>query len=300
MQPLKWAAVQATSSILKQVTTVLATEITDTSTQTNTSTKKLVILEGHNGQAFAVKAALAEVETPLVCIHQHDLEFTFDFDLERVLDVLADPAVSVKYVGLPLLVNLHYEGIAYQHHGVRVKPETHRGLSLMPIIFWYDSTHITSVEHYTALVFGPEEAYNPGNFVEETFGVRQRNDIMAKGMEAHAKYGTYHCISTASDGTRRPLICHLNGVRFLTPEQRAAMGYPADPPVEFYPSRTMMSRKQRKVRHILDAVLELADVDIDVSSTVRNILSKLLNETRLRISEPASYHLPTSLLSQKP
>ncbi|CAE6948943.1 unnamed protein product [Symbiodinium sp. KB8] len=242
---------------------------------------KLVILEGHNGQAFAVKAALAEVETPLVCIHQHDLEFTFDFDLERVLDVLADPAAGVKYVGLPLLVNLHYEGIAYQHHGVRVKPEMHRGLSLMPIIFWYDSTHITSVEHYTALVFGPEEAYNPGNFVEETFGVRQRNDIMAKGMEAHAKYGTYHCISTASDGTRRPLICHLNGVRFLTPEQRAAMGYPADPPVEFYPSRTMMSRKQRKVRHILDAVLELADVDIDVSSTVRNILSKLLNETHL-------------------
>ncbi|CAE7910778.1 unnamed protein product, partial [Symbiodinium necroappetens] len=97
---------------------------------------KLVILEGHNGQAFAVKAALAEVETPLVCIHQHDLEFTFDFDLERVLDVLADPAAGVKYVGLPLLVNLHYEGIAYQHHGVRVKPEMHRGLSLMPIIFW--------------------------------------------------------------------------------------------------------------------------------------------------------------------
>lgn len=51
-----------------------------------------------------------------------------------------------------------------------------------------DSTHITSVEHYMSLVFS--ETYVAGNFVEETFGVRQRNDIMAKGMAVHAKYGT--------------------------------------------------------------------------------------------------------------
>ncbi|CAK9089740.1 unnamed protein product [Durusdinium trenchii] len=222
---------------------------------------KLIILQGHNGQAMAVKAALQEVDTPLVCIHQHDLEFTVDFCLEKVLDVLEDEATPVKYVGLPLLVNLHYEAIAFQHHGVKVKVEEYQGLSFMPIIFWYDSTHITSVKHYMSLVFGMEQTYSAGNFVEETFGVRQRNDIMANGMGdgVHAKYGTYHCISMSSDGLRRPLICHLNGVRFLTPQQREALGYPPDPPVEFYPSRTMTNRKQRKVRHILDIVLELAD-----------------------------------------
>ncbi|CAJ1337477.1 unnamed protein product, partial [Effrenium voratum] len=241
---------------------------------------KLVILEGHNGQAMAVKAGLKEVDTPLVCIHQHDLEFTFDFGLDTVLDLLEDGS-PVKYVGMPLLVNLHYEGIAFQHHGVRVKPELHEGLSLMPIIFWYDSTHITSVRHYESLVFGPDESYAPGNFVEETFGVRQRNDIMANGMSAHPKYGTYHYISHSVDGSRRPLIMHLNGVRFLTPEQRLALG------VEFYPSRTMTSRRQRKVKHILDEVLEFADVDMEFSSTVRNLLSKMLNDTRHRLSAPA-------------
>ncbi|CAE8618065.1 unnamed protein product [Polarella glacialis] len=254
---------------------------------------RIVVLDGRNGQAMAVKAGLAEVETPYVLVHQHDLEFTFDFNLEKVLDVLDDDTNSVKYVGLPLLVNLHYESIAWQHHGVRVKKEAHKGVDLVPVIFWYDSTHITSVRHYQTLVFGPEEVYTAGNFVEETFGVRQRNDVMAKGMDVHAaKYGTYHCLSHALDGSRRPLIMHLNGVRFLTPEQRAARGYPADPPVEFFPSRVLLNRKQRKLKHILDAILGLAGMlDGTQAGRVKDILSKLINETRVRCSELSSTRL---------
>eukprot|EP00913_Durusdinium_trenchii_P033766 g31610.t1 len=145
---------------------------------------KLIILQGHNGQAMAVKAALQEVDTPLVCIHQHDLEFTVDFCLEKVLDVLEDEATPVKYVGLPLLVNLHYEAIAFQHHGVKVKVEEYQGLSFMPML-------------------------------------AELMDLVLDDVEIK--------------------------------------GYPPDPPVEFYPSRTMTNRKQRKVRHILDIVLELAD-----------------------------------------
>lgn len=254
---------------------------------------RLVILDGHNGQALAVKAGLAHVETPLVCVHQHDLEFPFDFNLSRVLDVLEDDSNNVRYVGLPLLTNLHYEAVAWQHHGVRVQTEVHNDVHLVPVIFWYDSTHITSVRHYHTLPFGPNEVYSPGNFVEETFGVRQRADIMAQGMGAHAKYGTYHCLSHASDGTRRPLICHLNGVRFLTPEQRAERGFPADPPVEFYPSRVMMNRRQRKIKRVLDAVLSFAGMDDQQAAKVRDILAKELNETRVRCSPPASQCLPT-------
>merc|ERR1712085_43558 len=87
---------------------------------------RLVILDGHNGQALALQAGLDEVETPFVCIHQHDLEFTFDFNLSAVLDVLEDETNTVKYVGMPLLTNLSYEAIAWQHHAVRVEPEQHR------------------------------------------------------------------------------------------------------------------------------------------------------------------------------
>ncbi|CAK0791596.1 unnamed protein product, partial [Prorocentrum cordatum] len=196
---------------------------------------RLVHMDGRNGQALALQAGLRYVETPYVLVHQHDLEFTLDFGLGRVLDVLEDESNCVKYVGMPLLTNLHYEAIAWQHHGVKVAVEEHGGLQLVPVVFWYDSTHITSVGHYNSL---------------ETFGVRQRNDIMATGLAAHARYGTYpearradHCVSHPIPPERRPLICHLNGVRFLTPEQRAARGYPADPPVEFFCSRTMTSRR---------------------------------------------------------
>merc|ERR1711896_115324 len=102
---------------------------------------------------------------------------------------------------------------------------------------------------------------------------------MEAGMQhVHSTYGTYHLISEASDGTRRPLICHLNGVRFLTPEQRAEKGYPADPGVEFFPSRVMLNKRQRKVRTILDAVERFAGIGKDHSQEVRNILSMLLNE----------------------
>merc|ERR1712054_374839 len=137
--------------------------------------------------------------------------------------------------------------------------------------------------------------YIAGNFVEETFGIRQREDIMAKGMAIHSKYGTYHCLSHDSTGSRRPLICHLTGVRFLTPEQRAERGYPADPPVEFFASRVMMNRKQRKVKRILDSVLSFAGIDEKQAGKLRDLLSKELNETRVRCSPPASQCLPTAL-----
>mmetsp|Transcript_94971 Transcript_94971/g.207720 ORF Transcript_94971/g.207720 Transcript_94971/m.207720 type:complete len:438 (-) Transcript_94971:505-1818(-) len=253
---------------------------------------KIVILEGRNGQALAVKAGLSQVETPFVLVHQHDLEFMFDFNLPRVLDVLEDESNDVKYVGMPLLTNLHYEAIAYQHHGVRVEEVLVGGLKLVPIVFWYDSTHITSVSHYGSLVFSELENYRPGDFVEETFGVRQRADIMAKTMAIHPRYGTYHCLSYGPDNLRRPLICHLNGVRFLTPEQRAARGYPADPGVEFFPSRTMTNKRHRRLKAILDLIVGLSGVDKSDEAKLKDVLSKLLNETRLRSSQPASACLP--------
>lgn len=250
---------------------------------------QIVMLDGRNGQSLGVRAGLDQVETPHVLVHQHDLEFTFDFGLEKVLNVLDDEQNDVKYVGMPLLTNLHYEACAWQHHGVRVEAQVHGGLDLVPIVFWYDSTHITSVKHYKELVFGPGEVYQAGNFVEETFGVRQRNDIMASGMAAaHPRYGTYHCLSHSRDGNRRPLILHLNGVRFLTPLQRAERGFPAEVSVEFHPSRVMMNKKCRKIKTILDGILGYANFDKQLIVTVRNILSAEFNKTRIRGADSAS------------
>lgn len=83
-----------------------------------------------------------------------------------------------------------------------------------------------------------------GNFIEETFGRAQLADIAANGMAAHAKYGTFqleivddHAAGEArgddeddgrswEEGVACIHVAHVHGRRFLTPEQRAACGWP--------------------------------------------------------------------------
>jgi hypothetical protein len=240
----------------------------------------LVILEGRHGQALAVKAGLDYVKTPYVLVHQHDLLFMVDFELRSVLTALESTENDVKYVGMPLLTNIHYEQITFSRHRVKITPivlevEVNGGsggsggnggssgdfaedmgkvsigctnsassakLVLMPIIFWYDSTHVTSVSHYRSLVFNQSNPFRRGDFVEETFGHKQRHHITQASQatprgnshvvevqpaeerweSVHQQYGTYHVVCTDRDGSRVPAICHMNGNRYLTDGQRAA------------------------------------------------------------------------------
>jgi len=80
-------------------------------------------------------------------------------------------------------------------------------------------------------------------------------------------------------------------VRFLTPEQRAERGFPADPPVEFYPSRVMVSKRSRRLRAILDVIVCFVGAELGQANELKNILSKELNETRFRSGKPASHCL---------
>ena len=89
------------------------------------------------------------------------------------------------------------------------------------------------------------------DFIEETYGKAQRADIVAHGMAAHAKYGTWQLQDACceeeeeededeADGTgssrrdgkgrvdRRVVVMHVHGRTFLTAEQRVARGWPAE------------------------------------------------------------------------
>ena len=145
------------------------------------------------------------------------------------------------------------------------------------VLHRYDSTHIAAVNHYRSLTFGTF-VYHHGDFIEETFGVAQRNDIMQQGMAAHATYGTYHLLCYGSDGAQQPAISHLNGVRFLTPEQRVAKGYPAHCDA---PSRVMVHRSERRLKNILDSIIRFAGICEELDR-LKNILSIQLNAARIR------------------
>eukprot|EP00935_MAST-01C_sp_MAST-1C-sp1_P000249 g249.t1 len=350
----------------------------------------LVLLDGRHGQALAVKAGLDYVETELVLVHQHDLLFMVSFDLPAVLTALlsgeeegaeegaraeedTEGAMEgareftgrcVKYVGMPLLTNVHYEQLTLSRHRVKVTPaelevevdvdvgancgvddETDKGtaaqktgvdaeggaaeqrvgaaeermgngcscgidserqatttrtkttrrrgtrkLMLMPVIFWYDSTHITSVRHYRSLVFSSANPFRRGDFIEETFGHKQRHHIVSVHQQqgqraaeaAQREYGTYHLMASDGAGRRVPVICHMNGNRYLTDEQRAAKflqgggqqrrskgrgknknkgkkGQPKGKTVaSLNPSRVMRAPRERRLKPVLDLVMRFA------------------------------------------
>merc|ERR1712151_985073 len=117
---------------------------------------------------------------------------------------------------------------------------------------------------------------------------------MDNGMAMHSTYGTYHLISHAADGSRRPIICHLGGNRFLTPQQRADRGYPAEEPVENYPSRITTQKSKRKVGRMLDSILSFAGLPADIATLVKGILNTEMHRARLRCCVTATECLANS------
>lgn len=110
------------------------------------------------------------------------------------------------------------------------------GLPLMPIVFWYDKTHICSTEFYKKFVFGTVHidysyASNVGQtgklrpiklvsrFIEDTLGAAERGNIKRHGICAFKNYGTY----VLYDNPDKVAIYHADGRSYLTPEEKEAL-----------------------------------------------------------------------------
>jgi hypothetical protein len=205
---------------------------------------RVLALPHRLGFALALKEAVVHhVRTPFVMVVQHDWAFVRPFPLRTVLDAMTrHPAL--KYVGLPSSSQLNYVETCHTRTGIRVESQAARfgGLPLLPLLFWYDKTHIACVEHYRRFVFrdagspeartaaaaaaqaaGERAAFRPGDFIEDTLGQRQLEDVKRNGMSAHAKYGTF-----LLDDGGGAVLAHLHGRRFLTADQREAQGMPRE------------------------------------------------------------------------
>jgi hypothetical protein len=78
-------------------------------------------------------------------------------------------------------------------------------LRFVPLLQWYDSTHICATSHYRDFVFGwrgppgaGKRLVAKGGFIEDKLSQAQLAEIRAHGMEAHAAWGTF----LLDDGTR--------------------------------------------------------------------------------------------------
>lgn len=199
----------------------------------------------YRGFAMAVRDALAYVQTDYVMIIQHDRVLMRPFNVQEVLSIMRNEPSVYKYIGLAsrkseghlLVLTSRYKIDVDEYINVlEDDPEESRDefvrrivvgnevrhnrprRVLVPLIFWYDSTHIASTEHYKKFVFGhhlienvscfqgrPQKLFT-GDFIEDKLGQVEREDIKANGMGVHSKYGTYLLTDYAG-----PFVQHCHG-----------------------------------------------------------------------------------------
>jgi hypothetical protein len=81
-------------------------------------------------------------------------------------------------------------------------------MKLVPMVQWYDSTHVASTAYYRRFVFDRRaKRVAKGGFIEDKLGQQQLKVILERGMAAHASYGTF----ILDDGNPEPVVSHLDG-----------------------------------------------------------------------------------------
>jgi hypothetical protein len=149
------------------------------------SNTELIFCEKWVHLAGAVRKAMAQVTTPYVFIHQHDLLLMKNFDLNGLIATM-DANPNVKHVRLALPpVNRHW-GSDFKFPA----DELIVGPSFVPLcrhFIWSDNDHIASTEYYNQFVLpqceqGPMEMY-----LDRAF----HSALAEFGTTCHPTFGTY-------------------------------------------------------------------------------------------------------------
>jgi len=114
----------------------------------------------------------------------------------------------IGYLGLPTSTTLKHPQKVLSKYRIRIEAvEIGGGLRAMPLLQFYDSTHIARTKWYRSVVFG-RGLVARGGFIEDKFGQAQLADILRRGVvAAHPDYGTWIC----DDGVPLPMVGHLDG-----------------------------------------------------------------------------------------
>ena len=181
-------------------------------------------MESHGGFAMAVKAGLESAKAggeAHALIVQHDRAFCRRVPRAVLHDIVAHlDSSNCRYVGFPSgtskllaskMANVYKLHALLAERTVQLQPPS---LRLRPCIFWYDSNHIVNVaqalEIYAPFANAPAELHTRlgaagvnrfrlrrGDFIEERFGVEQRNLLASLRSEPEAClrvfdwFGTY-------------------------------------------------------------------------------------------------------------
>ena len=130
------------------------------------------------GFGLAVKAAAEMATTPFLMVVQHDQLMLRAVDLPGILTAMRCFPETLKYVGLPSrTTTVGYAERVKQRYGISISRAEMPMLELplLPLLMWYDKTHIVSREHLLEFVYNPTTSgvcISPGEFTEVRCGLQ--------------------------------------------------------------------------------------------------------------------------------
>jgi len=188
------------------------------------SLKQLEVLrlKSWHGFALAVKRALQEVRTSLVCVVQHDLVFRRKIHIVPLLNVIQEKNNGVNYIYFKRDAQKNYREKAKSLHRLELGPPKSFGAmmdtSLIRLPRYFDGTHVACTEWYRNFLYGTN--FKPGQFIDQSIGKQMLHRAMEKtesiivdgdelSIGVHDVCATFGCWMWYNE--EDPLIEHLNG-----------------------------------------------------------------------------------------
>ncbi|TPX69463.1 hypothetical protein SpCBS45565_g02385 [Spizellomyces sp. 'palustris'] len=188
--------------------TTTASVFTTLLTSTQHTPLTLIQASTHLGFALSIRTALAYVKTPYMMVLQHDWAFTSPIPVQDIIQTM-ETNPEINYVGFISPRIVEYARKKGQGKGLpsAIIHDKSYKVPLARLFFWFDKNHIACTEYYRTRIF-TKGYFQRGDFIEDTFGHVQLNDVKKRGLEGHGDYGTY--LYYPNEGRDKCLL-HLNG-----------------------------------------------------------------------------------------
>lgn len=186
------------------------------------SRTSLVRMTEHLGFGHVVYHGLRMCQTEYVMVVQHDHPFSFSFSISPVISFL-DSGQAV-YVTLPISTVWRHVNRAASLYQMDLRRKTvqFQDAQFVPILFWYDGTHIVRTKTYKELVFEGEQSLPLGHFIEDTFS----QWVMKLLREDYEKWHKiFSMFAYKPRQEEEALIYHLDGRKYRTDEERKLLGW---------------------------------------------------------------------------
>ena len=191
------------------------------------SRTKVIRMEEHLGFGHVVLHGLRLATTEYVMVVQHDHPFSIQFNINPVMEFM--DSTRANYVSLPISTVWRHVNrcSSLVQIDLRAKAVSMDKGRFIPILFWYDGTHVARRETYIKLVFEGEQALPVGHFIEDTFSQWAMGLLRENYEKWFPIFSTY--VFQPDREKEEALIFHLDGRNYRTDKERRELGWGDNP-----------------------------------------------------------------------